>query len=134
MGSRGARSPRGACSLKLTDLKPRWYSTPGVPGSQGFTFECPHCRTLPRGSRMVRLAVAFANAIGGPAVELSPSKINAAIYGPVGSDKPGDPVILPGVLWTRVGETFESLSLSPSVNCSGSGHWHGTISLGQCSG
>lgn len=34
------------------------------------------------------------------------------------------------VLWTRTGDTFENLSLSPSIDCSKWGGWHGFITNG----
>lgn len=36
-----------------------------------------------------------------------------------------------GVKWHRSGDTFETLTLSPSVNCEGFGHWHGNIAGGE---
>jgi hypothetical protein len=36
------------------------------------------------------------------------------------------------VLWQRTGETFETLTLTPSVDCSAWGHWHGFITNGVC--
>lgn len=36
-----------------------------------------------------------------------------------------------GLLWQRTGETWETLSLSPSINAEASGHWHGNIQGGS---
>jgi hypothetical protein len=36
------------------------------------------------------------------------------------------------VLWQRTGETFETLTLAPSIDCSKWGHWHGLITNGDC--
>lgn len=33
--------------------------------------------------------------------------------------------------WTRSGESFNDLTLTPSVDCSVSGHWHGSITNGE---
>jgi hypothetical protein len=35
------------------------------------------------------------------------------------------------ILWQRTGETFETLSLMPSVDCSKWGHWHGFLTNGE---
>jgi len=37
-------------------------------------------------------------------------------------------------LWTRAGESFETLTLTPSIDASESGHWHGFITNGEVSG
>lgn len=33
--------------------------------------------------------------------------------------------------WEREGDTFETLTLKPSVDASGWGHWHGWITNGE---
>jgi hypothetical protein len=79
--------------------------------ASGLTFLCPHCRTQ-------RLGVQF--------------------------DPPIDPQgwLAKGInwpkaqhVWTRTGDTFETLTLTPSIDASGSGiafdgHWHGFIRNG----
>lgn len=108
-------------SVKLTDLNPRWCSA-GPNGAygrhgMGLSFDCPHCRTQ-------RLAVFFANPIdGGAAADGSETKY----------------------LWHRSGETFETLTLGPSIDASNKiqtvidgrielvGHWHGFITNGEVS-
>jgi hypothetical protein len=69
------------------------------------TFRCPHCK--------IRLAVWFKNPIDG---------------GPPHEEKRADGTMWP--LWQRTGETFEDLTLSPSVDASAQGHWHGFITKG----
>jgi hypothetical protein len=39
----------------------------------------------------------------------------------------------PGHLWHREEEDFEKISLSPSVDASASGHWHGFVTNGAIS-
>jgi hypothetical protein len=40
--------------------------------------------------------------------------------------------IPPGIVWTRAaGDTFETLTLSPSIDASPAGHWHGFIQNGE---
>lgn len=98
--------------MKLIDLNPRWASdaeiviggvTKHFEGRHGMavSFECPCCRSI-------RLAVWFQNPVDG----LPPT--DDASY-----------------LWSRTGETFENLSLSPSVDASSDGHWHGFIQNGE---
>jgi hypothetical protein len=36
-----------------------------------------------------------------------------------------------GLLWTRSGDTFDTLTLSPSIDASKHGHWHGVITNGE---
>lgn len=99
--------------MKLTDLNPRWaIDADIIVGGQvvhdehrqemGLTFDCPHCRTT-------RLGVFLANPIDG---------------GPPSDDG--------GKLWHRDGDSFETLTLSPSIDASAHGHWHGSITKGEC--
>lgn len=99
--------------MKLTELSPRWIGVgDALPRRRiGVTFDCPHCRET-------RLGVFFANPVdGGPAyVDLLPA--------------PGVPPIVRHH-WQRTGETFDALTLTPSVDASASGHWHGFITQGE---
>lgn len=108
--------------MRLTELAPRWF---GVDGRRlGVTFLCPHCRE-------VRLAVAFANpADGGEPIPVvtdtgMPHVIRELMFEAHEFEVP------PGFLWTREGADFETLSLTPSVDASASGHWHGFVKNGE---
>lgn len=94
--------------MRLTELDPRWYTfatvTVGNRVILGVTFECPCCRTQ-------RLGVAFNPPID-PLDQLAET----------GFHQEG---------WTRSGETFETLTLSPSVAADAHGHWHGHIVDGE---
>jgi hypothetical protein len=35
-----------------------------------------------------------------------------------------------GKHWHRTGDSFETLSLTPSIDCSHFGHWHGFLTAG----
>lgn len=35
------------------------------------------------------------------------------------------------LLWNRTGDNYETMTLSPSIDASASGHWHGFISNGE---
>jgi hypothetical protein len=88
--------------------------------------------------------VAFANPLDGGAPwdigtrERRPiRKLWEVLYGPLvggrfqgGVIEAGTAVVPPGHLWTRTGETFETLSLSPSVDASPAGCWHGFVQNG----
>lgn len=93
--------------MRLLDLDPRWFTEGDSPDLVGITFNCPCC-----GGKN-RLGVLFKEPI----------------------DRDGLPTDThwteQETLWTRTGETFETLSLSPSIDCSKFGHWHGFITNGM---
>jgi hypothetical protein len=105
--------------MRLTELEPRWFDVPGVgTNKDGVTFLCPHCRQR-------RLGVQFANPIGGePRPAMTQKEKNLHL-------ERGTFDVPPGILWQRTGETFEDLTLQPSVDASKSGHWHGCITNGE---
>jgi hypothetical protein len=105
--------------VRLVDLAPRWFDVPGLgTDKDGITFLCPHCQE-------VRLGVQFANPVQGGVGVLMSNKDKLRHVHELGTfDVP------PGYLWQRDGETFETLTLTPSVDASKSGHWHGSISNG----
>lgn len=87
----------------LTALDPRWITNGVGRHGMGLSFDCPHC------PGKERLAVWFLNPI---------------------DDKPPAPGnVKPTPRWLRKGETFESLTLAPSINVAG--HWHGYIADGE---
>lgn len=78
--------------------------------SNGISFLCPHCHST-------RLAVFFVPPI-------DPEGWGAVILG--GGYVEGQKK------WTREGgETFENLSLTPSIDFSRHGHWHGHVVAGE---
>jgi hypothetical protein len=101
--------------MKLTDLEPGWWVTSeghaaGRTG-MGISFRCP-CRP----DCGLTLGVWFSNPVdGGPAAA---------------------PELAPIFRWHRKGETFETLTLTPSVDASKvppapPGHWHGNVTDGE---
>jgi hypothetical protein len=98
--------------MRLTELNPRWttWLTNLVTGveapTNGISFDCPTCRKQ-------RLHTTFLPMI-------DPQGLLAK-----GLRTPD------GEHWTRQGETFDTLTLSPSVDCSQSGCWHGHIKNGE---
>jgi hypothetical protein len=109
--------------MRLVELEPRWLviavryppdrARPAVVRhGMGISFLCPHCEDQ-------RLVVMFSNPLdGGPAEALEPDP-----------ERPGS--LRPTRLWQRNGRTFQSLTLSPSIDVSASGHWHGVIVDGE---
>jgi hypothetical protein len=93
--------------MRLIDLKPRWWALTGRHG-QGVSFDCPHCVEA-RVARPQRIAVAFENPLDG------------------GERAPDD------THWTRTGDTFDGLTLNPSIDGSHLGHWHGWVTAGAIS-
>jgi Family of unknown function (DUF6527) len=95
--------------VKLTDLNPQWTQAGyggTTRGRAGLWFDCPGaCCATSLGKQ--RIHVPFRNPGDG------------------GPDIPGDP------RWQRTGDTFETMSLTPSVDASKFGHWHGFISGGE---
>jgi hypothetical protein len=127
--------------MRLVDLDPRWFAEPGREG-QGIVFLCPHCRGG-------YIAVPFANPLdGGAPFDVGTEQARPIrrlweiLYGDVESPAEkgtmragavlpvGAWVIPPGCLWQRTGDTFETLSLSPSVDASRAGCWHGFLTNG----
>lgn len=94
--------------MKLSDLSPRWIKHIDT-DKVGFTFLCPHCREI-------RLSIYF--------------------WPPIDPDGYFNNVVFVNDLkdirkWNRIGESFENLSLTPSIDASEHGHWHGFISNGE---
>lgn len=93
--------------MKLTELNPRWYVLRDGGPRVGFTFDCPHCRTQ-------RLGIA---------VHDEGHRIIAA------QEPQAFP---PGTVWQITGGVdFHDISLTPSIDASGFGHWHGFITFGE---
>jgi hypothetical protein len=111
--------------MKLTELDPRWFDVPGVgTNKDGLTFLCP-CATC-RAGVPVRLGVQFANPVqGGVGVEMSNAEKLRHVHDLRTFDVP------PGTLWQRTGDTFEVMTLEPSIDASKSGHWHGYLRNGN---
>lgn len=116
---------RAEVSIRLTELAPRWVGAYGAPvdAKQGISFLCPHCQSL-------RLAVFFDAAIcsNGP-VNLAQVKADQVDDG----EAPGHLADhhIGRVLWHRDGDTFENLTLTPSIDASHFGHWHGNVTAGN---
>lgn len=92
--------------MRLADLDPKWIRRAGR--VVGVRFTCPCCRST-------SVAVLFSNPPDGGAAH------------PPDESAPGDNA---GRRWSRSGETFDDLTLTPSIDVSSSGHWHGFVTNG----
>lgn len=104
--------------MRLRDLEPAWITTAGRHG-MGVSFLCPVHGNNGANGMACYLGVWFENPVdGGPAYQ------PGTPYKP----RPGEAWSLEP-LWRREGETFDTLTLSPSINAEG--HWHGYIRGGE---
>lgn len=96
--------------MRLTELDPRWFTMDDNSDIVGVTFVCPCCAS--RSGYRPRLGVLFREEIDRDRLP------NTAHW------------CRPGEKWHREGETFETLTLSPSIDASSDGHWHGFVRNG----
>ena len=94
----------------LADLNPRWLRAVADPLSQGYgvEFDCP-CGGAAPGCPQ-RIWLMFTNPLAGPPARIGKQK------------------------WQRTGETFEALTLEPSIHHlapGGATHWHGWLRAGE---
>lgn len=98
--------------MKLTDLDPHWFVVENGGPKVGLSFMCPHCQNE-------RLAVAFHHH-GKEAME---DQYILAKHAASDSQH----------IWDLQGQDdFNTLTLTPSIDASASGHWHGFITNGEC--
>jgi hypothetical protein len=96
--------------VKLADLNPRWYVAKEGGPDVGLTFDCPCC------GGKVRLAVPFH--ADGADMDPEPEVPNG--------------FAAPPYVWTlHSSQDFATLTLTPSVDASKAGHWHGFITDGE---
>jgi hypothetical protein len=108
--------------MKLTDLSPKWiqlsnWSSPAR-YYVGVSFYCPHCDVnAPKSgpNRRRRLAVRF-----WPHIDLDDVAKTFACPIPQNGEH------------HRIGDTFDTLTLTPSVGFESIGHWHGHVYNGHC--
>lgn len=108
--------------MRLIDLKPHWIGLNGwaaaEPFYMGVSFLCPHCPVdAPEHgpTRRRRLVVIFTPPID-PADWLSRMVV---------------PEMLTGAHKRVRGDTFETLTIEPSIGYDSIGHWHGRITDGN---
>lgn len=109
--------------MKLVDLDPRWVGaggegvsnadgTPATPRhGVGLSFRCPCGTHAPdRAFETDRVIILLENPLDGL------GRFDAT---------------LEGHYWTRVGDTFETLTLTPSIQRVGGCGWHGFVTAGE---
>lgn len=97
--------------MRLTDLAPRWYVLEADGPRIGLTFLCPQCQ-------QERIGVAFHHH-GAAAME------DPYILAHHGADDTQH-------VWDLVGQDdFATLTLTPSIDASKNGHWHGFVTAGE---
>lgn len=119
-----------AAKSRLTDWSPHWVNIPqaadGVKIYIGVSFLCPHCSHSPRptcgAQRGKRIAFSF-----WPPIIPADCGIDRALAEQCAAQIPHDK------FHQRVsGETFETLTINPSIGFDAGGHWHGRITNGDC--
>lgn len=101
--------------MRLVDLSPRWIH------ADIFAFLCPHCwQTLLTCKRVV----------------MSRREQRELCERLFGEDDWNELVILSEVqcAWTMAGDSFDTMTVTPSLNAEKSGHWHGHITNGEIVG
>lgn len=91
-------------AVRLTEREPRWIKRDGA--IDGVSFDCPCAKCLTAVAPCVprRVYVLFAASPEETADERR---------------------------WGKTGETFDNLTLTPSIDMSASGHWHGFLQNGD---
>lgn len=131
--------------MKLTDLSPRWLEHEGQ--RIGIMFACPHCvRAL--ADQHIWLTCFFVRAGSLPAVhgmdELHEGERGERLIFEQALRELGHPDPVQGAYrdivdcepdkeWKYAGADFRYMSISPSIDASASGHWHGFITSGEIS-
>lgn len=98
--------------MRLSELEPRWLS------EHVFIFKCPHCRGIWLSCKNVAMS------------SQEQFDLFEATLGP-----DWNMIIVPmkeSYAWQFSGKDFETLTVTASVDASNSGHWHGSITNGEC--
>lgn len=108
--------------MRLIDLEPSWMVLRQGGDVVGLTFRCPHCPPGERG-QTTYLGVMFTSVI-----DRDSANTEEVAWPDYMAKRPGKH------FWKRTGDTFENLTISPSVDVSKEGHWHGHITNGEIVG
>ena len=108
--------------MRLTELSPRWLS-PDV-----FTFLCPHCCKVLLTCKRVTMGHKAQCLLWREILDWD-SEYDEIEWGSV-------TVILckAECAWTMSSSDFETMTVTPSLDASGSGHWHGFLTAGEIVG
>ena len=106
--------------MKLTDLEPRWIH-PNI-----FVFLCPHCRKILLSCKNVNMKHKEQR-------EIFEKEFGDDWNRQVVWSNPGQSWSISGSVPTDTTAAFiTDLTVSPSIDASDSGHWHGNITAGEC--
>lgn len=102
--------------MRLIELSPLWIH-PNI-----FTFICPHCRKIFLSCKNIIMRITeqyriFTETLAGGDEDYAHKNIITCKY---------------ECAWNISSSDFASLSVTPSIDASASGHWHGIISNGVC--
>ena len=106
--------------MKLSELDPHWLVHENK--RVGLTFQCPHCRE----TYLSCFSEKFP--LFGPEDGMGQYRL---IKAAIGEDKGKDAVGCNKNNAWQIGGNFDNLTVTPSVDASASGHWHGFITNGE---
>lgn len=104
-------------SQKLVDLDPRWLN----PERTVFAFRCPHCPPG-AGPFITCKSVVMGHKEQWDILQASNLEPGAPRYGSIAS--------VDACAWNVSGD-FENMTVTPSIDASAAGHWHGFITNGE---
>lgn len=113
--------------MRLTQLNPKWLTVDGR--RVGFVFQCPHCLT----TTLSCFTVPMPHIVGEDYHDCQ-----LALFATVIADPADVYNVVPcrqNFAWTSTPPidvtTFETMTITPSLDASASGHWHGWITNGE---
>lgn len=102
--------------MKLTELEPVWIPLGGASRTHGgFTFKCPCCRKVWLICKLIYADLDEQEMVMEGRGVTPPNFVPAREH----------------EIWNIEGD-FPDLNVSPSIDASASGHWHGRIENGVC--
>lgn len=127
---------RWRLALKLTDLKPKWLRRDGK--AVAMIFLCPRCVARKTGcerKRLTWLTCMFVVVGNREQRELIEAIINNDPADFLATDtEEHDVVGCKEIAWGKNCKNFESMSITPSLDASAAGHWHGHVTGGKIVG
>lgn len=120
--------------MHLRDLKPHWIEDAGT--RVAIMFLCPRC-IVKRREKPAWLSCFFvpSDRIAGEDGQYARFRETLQRMGGYSEMDELDVVgCTKGIAWTRSGDDFATMSITPSIDASASGHWHGHITGGQIVG
>lgn len=99
--------------MRLSELEPFWVH------DNVFVFRCPHCRGTWLSCKNIAMPT-------GDQIDL----FRAAGLDPTGPKHAVVPMKA-DVAWLISGKDFETMTVTPSLDASAAGHWHGFITNGE---